>query len=213
MSKSDNYAGGIGFGYANTDSLASIGSNVSVRASNIVVEATTASPMSTNESNDFVAWGASASGGTGDSGAAGSIAINVIDMTYKATTNGVLKATNNVTVQAENDLKPQTLAAGAAFQGQQDSSVYGGSLAYVNADIETTARIDGHVDAGNALKVTAETTIDELATPIPEFDEEIAFSTLAVSGAVSGGDEGIAGAIAINDFDVDSRPPSAVVFR
>ncbi len=205
LSKSDNYAGGVGFAYANTDSLASVGSSVMLRSSNIVVEAMTAGPLNAAESNDFVAWGASASGGTGDSGAAGSIAINVIDMTYSATTEGVLKATNNLTVQAENDLKPQTLAAGAAFQGQQDSSVYGGSLAYVNADITTTARIGSNSDAGNSLTVSAKTTIDELGTPIPEFDEEIAFSTLAVSGAVSGGDEGIAGAIAINDFDVDTK--------
>ena len=63
-----------------------------------------------------------------------------------------LKSTGNITVSAENDMNPQTLAAGLGFAAQQeetesgDEEVYGGALSYANVDLLTTAYVAGRAD-------------------------------------------------------------------
>ncbi|MFN9913209.1 MAG: hypothetical protein ACK53L_11525, partial [Pirellulaceae bacterium] len=200
-------AAALAFQYVNTDSSAEVLGNTTLRGSNVRIDAVTADGDMDLVINEFIAWAASAAGGRGDFAFIGSAAINVVDMVFKATTSpdSHVKAINNLTVQAENDMNPQTLAAGAGFAGQSGSDVVGGSLSYVNVDLETRALLLGDADAGASLSVLAETTISEVTTVVPEVNISIPFSTVAVSGSASGGDTGVAGALAINDFLVSTH--------
>ncbi len=101
--------------------------------------------------------------------------------------------------------EPTDAGASAGFAAQKDASdeeVYGGALTYANVDLITKAHIDGRADATNATIITAETIIDPLVTIVPGIELAIPFTAVAVAGSVSGGDTAVAGAVAINDFDL-----------
>ncbi|MEQ1830523.1 MAG: hypothetical protein ABL921_31495, partial [Pirellula sp.] len=206
--ESDGVAAGVGFSYADVDNLASVGNNATIKGTNVTLEALTKSPGSETEINEFLVWGAAAAGGTGDFAFAGSVALNIVDLTYMATSGAgsSLKATtDNLTVRAEIDMNPQTLAAGAGFATQNDSTVVGGSVAFAEVDLNATASIGGNADASKAMVVNAETTIKPTVTNVPELDIDIDFNTVAVMGSASGGDDGYAGAVAVDDYSITTH--------
>ncbi len=198
----DAIAAGVGFSYADVDSLATISSNASIKGANVTVEAVTTEAMDPAAVNDFVVLGAAASGGSGDYSAAASVALNIVDVNMQARSHAgsSVKATNNLTVQSEIDLKPQTLAITGAFALDGDAG--GGALAFAEVDLNSTATVGGNADAGNKLSITAENTILTTKTSIPEIDIDVNVTSVAVAGAAANGSAGIAAAVSVDDFNV-----------
>ncbi len=208
-SESDRVAASLAFNFAKLVNEATVG-NSTVRGSNVTVEAITADTNS-DVVNEMIAMAAAAAGGQGELSVAGSVAINVVDMDVTASTasGSTIVATGinsqgNLTITAESDMNPQTLAASAGFAAQQngdDSKAIGGALAYANVDLNTTAKILGTANANRIMTVDAETTVQPQYTVIPGLDINVAFTGLAVAGAVSDGETGVAIGLTLNDFN------------
>ncbi|MFN8738567.1 MAG: beta strand repeat-containing protein, partial [Pirellula sp.] len=209
-SESDRVAASAAFNFAKLTNEAIV-RNATVRGTNVTVEAITADASGAVQVNEMIAMAAAAAGGQGELSVAGSVAINVVDIDVLASTAAgstiVATGTNNtgnLTVNANNIMNPQTLAASAGFAAQQegdDSKAIGGALAYANVDLDTTARIQGTANANRIMTVDAVTNVQPQSTVIPGLNVNVAFTGLAVAGAVSDGEADVAIGLALNDFN------------
>ncbi|MCK4626865.1 MAG: hypothetical protein KAV00_16255, partial [Phycisphaerae bacterium] len=154
LSESDNIGAAVGLNVANVTNTAFVGVGSIVEGDGITIEAVTID----NETNEFIVWGVAAAGGTGDVGVAGSVGINVVNVTTEASarSGSDLESTGGLTVAAENDMAIQTLAAGGGFS---TGTAVGAAVSIGIVDSSTMAFIAGDADAAGAMSVTAETDL------------------------------------------------------
>jgi hypothetical protein len=215
-SESDNVAAAVGFNYVKAENTAIVDDRSGIISDgSITVEAVTMP----EEPNEFVVWGAAGAGGQGDGAGAGSVAINIVKFRTEASTprSGGLRADDDITVQAENDLRIQTLAVGAAFCTGDDAAV-GASIAVavvdgINADGDddtddpmTLAYMGGTARAGGDILVSAETDFGPylFQYEILGYDIDFDVTAMAISGAATTGDAGIGAAVIVNVFALDT---------
>jgi hypothetical protein len=224
LSESDNIGAAVGLNVANVTNTAFVGVGSIVEGDGITIEAVTID----NETNEFIVWGVAAAGGTGDVGVAGSVGINVVNVTTEASArNGSdLFSTGGLAVTAENDMAIQTLAAGGGFS---TGTAVGAAVSVSIVDSSTKAFIAGDADAAGAMSVTAETDLAPITFSQTLFGEtlnitaetdlapitfsqtlfgetlNIELTSLAVAGGATSGDVGIAGAVVVNVFDLDTH--------
>ena len=198
----DNVAAAVALNRTVVDNVARVDGASTLDASGINISARTPE----GEVNDHIVWAAAAAGGTGDLGGAGSVAINLVDITNEASTGAAshLLTTSDTTVAARNDLNIQTLAAGGGFS--QDTA-FGASVVVNSIDSTTTATLGGDADVDGALVVSARTEIVPTQMDVPLLnDAQDPFATsVAVAGGASTGDTALAAAAVINIFDLTTE--------
>jgi len=112
-SESTNVAAAVALNVVDAANRAFVESGSYIQGAGVTIEAVTPG----TERDDFIVWGASAGGGQGDAGVAGSVGINIIDISSEAgaRAGSTIKSTGMLKVDAETDLGIQTLAASAGF--------------------------------------------------------------------------------------------------
>ncbi len=202
MDNNVNIAAGVGLNVVNATNEAFVGSGSVIKGKGITIEAKT--PASTTD--DFIAWGASAGGGEGNVGIAGSVGINVVNrfdtMAY-ADTGSHLESSAGISVTAQANLDPQTLAAAGAFS-EGDSIGATVTVAVLNAS--TSAYIAGDADAAGALSIDAENHLDPTQIDIPKLPDSLkpSATSVAVAGAAAEGDVAVGGSFIVNDFNLNA---------
>ena len=203
--ESINVAAAVGLNVATVENRAIIDSGSLVEGNGIIIEALTTG----SERNEFIAWGASGSGGKGDVGIAGSVGINVVDFTTEAAARdgSILKSESTLKVDAETDIGLQTLAASGGFS--TGGTAVGASVAVtvlegVAGDPMTTAYIAGNADAADALSVTAETDLAPITFTQTLFGKTLAvdFMSMAIAGGATQGEVGVGAAVVVNVIDL-----------
>ena len=202
LSENDNIGAAVSVNAAHVSNRALVGANSQVDGGQIAIRATN----SPNAENDFISWAAAAGGGTGDIGIAGSVGINVINMTTEASSgaNSHLRSTSDLALEAAADFNPQTLAAGGGFS---QGTAVGAAVAVTTIDADTLSSIQGDADASSAMQVAATASMDpsQMDLPLLNNAQDPQMTTLAVAGGVSTGDVGIAGAVVVNRFDLKTQ--------
>ena len=207
-SEANNIAAAVGLNVATVENRAFVNSGSTIEGSGITIEAVTPN----TERNDFIVWGAAAGGGKGDYAFAGSVGINIVNVSTEAgaRSGSILKSTGTLKVEAETDLGLQTLAAAAGFS-TGDAAV-GAAVAIslvegVGSDPMTEAYIAGSADATGAMTIKAETDL----API-NFSQTLCGETLsldltsvAIAGGATAGEVGIGAAVVINIYDLETQ--------
>ncbi|MBI1398269.1 MAG: LEPR-XLL domain-containing protein, partial [Betaproteobacteria bacterium] len=179
---------------------ATVGAAASVTGATVLVEATGGGA---GAQDDFIAWGLAAAGGS-DYGVAGSVAINVADLSNEATTGtgSHLTATaGGIDLRADHTLGAQLLAGGGGFG--QDKAGVGAAVALnlvLHHDTVAAIGADATTDALGATRVTANAAFVPLVADVPLLPDEAdpGFSAAALSGGISKGDAAVGGSVVVN---------------
>ncbi|MEO1524778.1 MAG: NosD domain-containing protein [Planctomycetota bacterium] len=191
----------------------SVGAAVGVNSTTMFNEASVASTVvgadvqliadtTDQETNDQVVYGLAAGASTGDVGAAGSVAVNIVDLTSRAqlTGSGHVRAAGDFTVQSESDNQVQTIAAAAGLGG---TVAIGASVAVTLFDVDNDAAIDGDADANGSMLVDSTTTVQPRSTTIGDFGS-VNVTSVAASGAGTDGEAAVAATVVANLFDLST---------
>ncbi len=197
LTESSNIGAGVGLTFATFENRVNVSTGSIVKGNGVTLEAIT--PPGQN--NDYVTWGAAAGGGRGDVGIAGSVGITYLTNfnTVETAAGSHIKSTGNMTLNAEQRVNPQTVAAGAGFSS---SVAVGAAVAITNLHITTTALVLGNADAGGAMNITSRTTIAPTKVDLPLLSgaQDPTANSVAAAGGVSSGNVGVAGAVGISDY-------------
>ncbi|MCA9137711.1 MAG: hypothetical protein KDB00_13160, partial [Planctomycetales bacterium] len=201
LSDSNNIGAAVGINRGNVTNQAFVGNNATVTGGGVRVAAITTG----SETHDMVAWGAAAGGGTGDVGVAGSVGVNIVDVLTEAILQPGSQVTSTAAMDtiAESDVNPQTLAGAV---GVSTGTSVGGAVAVTTMDIDTRAIIDGDADAAGVMTIDASTQVQKTKFDLPLLgpsDDPVA-TTVAVAGGLSSGDVGVAGAVVVSIYAVDT---------
>ncbi|MDZ4169925.1 MAG: hypothetical protein U1E26_09780 [Coriobacteriia bacterium] len=197
----------VGLNVVSATNIASTGTGTSITGNGIAIEAI----IPDGETDDVVVWGMSASGGKDQANIAGSVAVNVVSRTNRASVgaSSALRSTGALTVRATSADRLQALAAGGALS--MSGVGVGAAVAVQVATLTTEATVDSGVqlDASEALSVTAESSLQPVAAPIPSFVASLTgtpyFTTLAVAGGFSQGNAGVGGSVLVDVFLITTR--------
>ena len=182
---------------------ATVATGSHVTGNGIALEAVT--PAS--KQNEIVAWGASAGGGQGDVGIAGSVAINIVttfDTEASAAAGSTLTSKGDITVKADTNLDVQTLAASGAFSSGASVGV---AVAIAYAPINAHAHIDGTADAhGDTSPSRPRSRWQPTKIPLPLLSpsDDPSATSIAVAGAASNGDAAVGASVIVNVFDLNA---------
>ena len=202
LNDSNNIGAAVSVNRPNVTNRAIVSSNSIVEGDGILLRAETPG----QEVNDFVSWAAAAGGGTGDLGIAGSVGVNVIDMRTdaRAAAGSHLRSLADLDVESRVEFNLQTLAAGGGFS--QGTSV-GAAVAVTTLDVDTIANVLGDADASDRMGLRATSMMDptQMDLPLLNNSQDPMMTTLAVAGGLSSGDVGVAGAVVVNIFDLNTR--------
>ena len=198
---SNNVGAAVAVNRGDVNNRALIGNNANVLGSEIRVAAITTGA----ETHDMMAWADAAASGSGDFGIAGSVGVNVVDVTTDALLQpgSQVTATNSLDVIAESAVNPQTLAGAL---GVSSGTSVGGAVAVTVMDLDTQAIVDGNADASGVMTIDASATVRPTKFDIQDLspaDDPIATS-VALGGGVSSGDVGVAGAVVVSVYNVDT---------
>ena len=144
--------------------------------------------------NDIVAWGAEAAGGTGKTGVAGSVAVNVVrgfDTEASARAGSTLNSSAGITLLAANTLSPQTVAAGVGFAKGNAAGV-AVAVSVINA--ATSASIAGNADAAGAITVEARLALAPETVDLPIVPDGVKPKATSIAAAGAAGTGSFAGA-------------------
>ena len=191
----------------------SVGAAVGVNSTTVLNQASIASTVTgadiqliadttDQETNDQVVYGLAAGASTGDVGAAGSVAVNIADVTSEArvTATGHVRANGDFAVRSESDNQVQTIAAAAGVGG---TAAIGASVAVTLLDVDNDAAIDGDADANRSMLVDAKTNVKPRATTIGDFGS-VDVTSVAASGAGTDGEAAVAATVVANLFDLST---------
>ena len=174
------------------DARATVGNNVTLSGNSVTVSAETV----TGEINEFKVWAVAAAGGTdSDTSVAASVGVNIVILNNEATIGNDATITadaGGITMNASTPMAMQNVAASGALG---DTAV-GAAVAVNVFTISTLATIgdDADIDASGAISLNALSSLD----PMDLFEEDIpvigdlAVTSVAVGGAVSGDSGGVA---------------------
>ncbi|MHB1242601.1 MAG: beta strand repeat-containing protein, partial [Gaiellaceae bacterium] len=205
-----NIGAAVSVNYADVENLATVGAGATVSAgAAIAVEAVTAA----GQSNDFVAWGIAAAGGTSsDVSVAGSVGVNVITLVNRATTGGggTWVAGGGMSVVATAPSKAQNLALAGALG---DTAV-GAAVAVTVLSIEAAAAVGANetIAIGGNLTVNASATLDgvnvfdllDAPEALEDFLGPVVIMSVAIGGAVSAsGDVAVGGSVVVDLITLD----------
>ncbi len=201
QSESNNIGAGVGVNVVTGKNEAYVDGNSSVTGQGVTVEAV--NPVGATD--NFVAWGAAAGGGTGDVGVAGSVAVNVVTLTVEAYVGAgsSVHSGGGLTVAAAETLAPQTLAAGAGFS---EGTAVGAAISVAVVNVTANSYIDGNADVAGALSIDATINFDTSAIPIPLLptSDDPSATSVAVAGGASAGDAAIGGAFIVDVFTANA---------
>ncbi len=205
LSDSNMIGAAVGVNVATVNNKALVTGASLIEGDGITVEAVTTG----SAKNEFVVWGASAAGGTGDVGVAGSVAVGVVTFTTEASAASAaqLVSTGALHITAENEMVYQTIAAGVGFSS---GTSVGAAVAVTVITSNTDAFIAGDADAAGLMAISAKTTLAPPPTlNLPDNsgidDPSIAISSAALAGGGSNGGVGIAGAADISILTVNTH--------
>lgn len=158
-----------------------------------------------SKSNEFITWAASAGGGKGDVGIAGSVAVHIVtfDTEASARSASALISNGGITVQAISNNEMQTLAAAGAFS---QGTAIGLAVAVGVLNTSSTAYIGGDADASGAILVDAQLLVSPSKIDLPFLDDsqDPTITSVALAGAASNGDAAIGASVVVNDFHLDA---------
>jgi hypothetical protein len=180
----------VGVNAATVDNEASIGPSAKVSGSSITVQAT----LPSGSDYDFRTRALAASGGK-DVGAAGSVGVNVLNITSQASVGAgstLTATTGSIAVTARDDTRLQNVAGGAALSL---GNVGVGVSAAVNVITNSTKAFlgaDTRADAPGAITVEADASFAPVTGDLPTDP-----LNLAAAGALSKG-VSVAGSAAVN---------------
>jgi hypothetical protein len=202
LSESNNVGAAVSLNVVDIENKAFVAAGSIIEGNGITIEAVTTG----NKKNEFIVWGAAAGGGTGDVGVAGSVGINVVNITTEASARAGshLLSDSSLIVTAENDMVVQTLAAGGGFSS---GTAVGAAVAVAVVTSSNKAFIAGDADAAGAMSITAETYVSPLKVDVPLLgdSDDPTITSLAVAGGASSGDVGVAGAVVVDIFNLTTH--------
>lgn len=144
--------------------------------------------------NDVVVWAAEAAGGTGKTGIAGSVAINVVrsfDTEASARAGSTLNSSAGITILAANAISPQTVAAGVGFAKGNAAGV---AVAVSAINAATVASIAGTADAAGAITVEARLALAPETVELPVVPDSLKPKATSIAAAGAAGTGSFAGA-------------------
>ena len=192
ISGSTNVGATLSLNKIEADARATVGNNVTLSGNSVTVSAETV----TGEINEFKVWAVAAAGGTdSDTSVAASVGVNIVILNNEATIGNDATITadaGGITMNASTPMAMQNVAASGALG---DTAV-GAAVAVNVFTISTLATIgdDADIDASGAISLNALSSLD----PMDLFEEDIpvigdlAVTSVAVGGAVSGSSGGVA---------------------
>ena len=207
----------VGLNVANVTNTAVVHSNANVRSTggNITVEAV--APAS--KKNEFIVWAVAAAASKNDVSVAASIAVQVLLVHTNAYIEAgvTLDTPDNITVHAQTPIGLLDLAVSGGFS--ESGTAVGGAIAVNVLDpIDTEAYIDSgtvsnitHVDAGGALLVKAEASLDPLAPQLPSSASRLQglvpqVSSVAIGGSAGGGsDPAVTGSVIVDVYTLKTN--------
>ena len=198
---SSSVGAAVSFNSSSLDNLATTSPGSVLRGQAISLEAVAPD----GQMNEQTVWAAAAGGGFGDVGVAGSVAINSVDIVSHAAaladsqSASQLKSAVDLRIAASTLVRLQGLAAGAGFSS---GTSVGGAVMYGNIDIDTRAYASGDIDAGRLMSITSRTDIGPGTVVQLPLGISIDASSLALAGAATSGNVGVAGSLVVNDFDL-----------
>jgi hypothetical protein len=163
---------------ATVDNEASIGPSAQVTGSSISVQATL--PFGTN--HDFRTRAVAASGGK-DVGVAGSVGVNVLNLTSHASVGAgstLLATAGGITVAAQNNTLLQNVAGGLALSIGTVGVGVSAAVNVINNSTEALIGPDTRADTPGAINITAFTSLAPVAGDLPNDPLD-----LAAAGALS----------------------------
>jgi len=201
IAASNNIGAGVALTVADEINESIVGANSVVQGSAITLQAV--SPQGQNL--DFITWGAAAAGGRGNLGIAGSVAINTITLhsTATAATSSSLRSSGNLTVQSHARINPQTVAAGGGFS---NGTTFGAAVSISTITPTTEASLQGSADAAGVTLISSQMTVSptKLDLPLLGQSQDPTLTSLAVAGAVTSGNTGIAGSVVISEYSLST---------
>ena len=160
----------VGLNVESIANTASVGAGSTVTGSAITVEAVTPAA----DENDFIVWAFAASNSKNTASVSASAGIQVLndDTTASIGKGATVTATGSLTVHAQTKLGLLNLAISGALSSS--GSAIGGAFAVnIINDVNTQAYVDSsnlnvtHVNAGGALTVKAESSLNTLQPQLP----------------------------------------------
>ncbi len=181
---------GVAVGVVTAASRAFAGAGSVLTGKGITISAITP----TGATNDVVVWAAEAAGGSGKTGVAGSVAINVVrsfDTEASARAGSTLNSSAGITILAANALSPQTVAAGVGFAKGNAAGV-AVAVSVINA--ATLASIAGNADAAGAITVEARLSLAPETVDLPIVPDSLKPKATSIAAAGAAGTGSFAGA-------------------
>ncbi|MGH3050471.1 MAG: hypothetical protein ACRDLK_09955, partial [Gaiellaceae bacterium] len=181
--------------------------NLSSTGGDIAVEAVT--PES--QKDTFIVWAVAAAASKNKAGIAASVGVQVLSLNTSAYVEAgvTLDTPDDITIHAQAPIGLENLAISGGFS--KSGTAVGGAIAVNVLDsIDTEAYIDGsstditHVDAGGALLVKAEASLDPLTPQLPAGADRLQglvpqVSSVALGGAAGGGsDPAVTGSVIVD---------------
>ncbi|MGH2998311.1 MAG: beta strand repeat-containing protein, partial [Gaiellaceae bacterium] len=208
LSSDTSIAGAVGLNVADITNTAVVHSGAQVSGADITVEAV--APAS--KTDEFIVWAVAAAAGKNTASVAASVGVQVLSLATSAYVEAGVKldTPGNLTVHAQAPIGLLNLAVSGGFS--KSGTAVGGAIAVNVLDgIDTEAYIDSgtitnitHVDAGGALQVKAEASIDPLTPQLPSGASRLQglmpqVSSVALGGSAAGGsDPAVTGSIVVD---------------
>ncbi|MEA3511109.1 MAG: hypothetical protein U9R51_06700, partial [Actinomycetota bacterium] len=202
---SANVGAAVGLNVVTVFNTATIGSDATIVAKGVTVEAVTVA----GEINEFVVWGLAAAGGTqSDVSVGASIGVNVIIFHNIASIGANADVTSNpggINMVASAPIGLQNIA----FSGALGDTAVGAAVGVNVLVIHTKAFIDtgADVDATGAINIDASASL----SPMDMFEEDIPIignitvSSVVAGGALSGGDVAVGGSVLVDVFELETH--------
>ena len=202
-----NVGAAVSLNVPNSHNSAIVGSNAVLTGHGITVEAVT---PAASAPNTFIALGVAASGGNSQNGIAGSIGINVINLSAEANvkSGADLESSSGIVVNATSPIALQSVAASGAFA---TGNAVGAAVAInvVNNTTEAYIGNNGTANATGAIGVTATASIvpikvDPGISVIPQ-SVLPTVTAGAISGAAGMGDAAVGGSVIVEVLTLNTH--------
>ncbi|EXI89661.1 MAG: hypothetical protein AW11_01349 [Candidatus Accumulibacter regalis] len=200
---SANIGAAVGLNIATVQNTASVGHHAQVLTADGGITVSAITPA--QETNDFVVWGsAAASGAKSDASVAGSVGVNVVALTSRASVgnDAQLKAEGSsgaIRLTASSPMMLQNLAVASALSGGGTAVGAAVAVNVIEHSTEATIGLDTELDASGTVTLTATSSLLPLQdADSPILDDGATVGSLAIGGGASTGVVGIGGSVIVN---------------